>query len=135
MKQKLILCEGRIGNDALNDPTIAAALAAGFEVTNISGFCSQDNKAMCYVTLTQPEVSAPLISPGTASFEDSVAVSMECATEGATIYYTTDGTTTPTSSSTAYSGPIELTATTTIKAIAIRNGIASAVSTKTYTLA
>ena len=56
------------------------------------------------------------------------------ATTGATIYYTTDGTT-PTTSSTVYSGPIAVSSTETLEAIATASGYStSAVVTATYTI-
>ena len=61
-------------------------------------------------------------------------ISLATSSVGATIYYTTDGST-PTSSSTAYSGPFSIEALSfpvTIKAIAIRNGNNSSVTTETY---
>jgi hypothetical protein len=62
-------------------------------------------------------------------------VTLSINTSGATIYYTTNGSD-PTSSSTSYSAPFKLTATTTVKAIGIKSGltnsgIAQAVFTKT----
>lgn len=79
-------------------------------------------------------VSAPTVTPDPLTWTEgeNVSVSMACATQGATIYYTTDGST-PTSSSTVYSGAITVNATTTIKAIAIKNGVSSSVTSKTYT--
>ncbi len=59
-------------------------------------------------------------------------VKMYCATEGATIYYTTDGTA-PTSASTQYTGRIESPSEDlTFKAIAILNGESSTISTTPY---
>ena len=52
--------------------------------------------------------------------------------EGAAIYYTVDGST-PTSASTAYTEAIALTDTTTVKAVAVKDGVSSAVSSKTFT--
>lgn len=77
-----------------------------------------------------PSVSAPVIT-GTTPFETSTSVSMS-AESGAQIRYTTDGTN-PTSNSTLYSSAITLNATTTVKAIAIKDGVASSVASKTFT--
>lgn len=51
-------------------------------------------------------------------------VTMTCDTASATIYYTTDGTD-PKATSTAYTDAIEITETTTFKAIAIKEGMAN----------
>lgn len=77
-----------------------------------------------------PSVSAPVIS-GTSPFETSTSVSMS-AESGAEIRYTTDGTN-PTSASTLYSSAITLSATTTVKAIAIKDGVSSSVASATFT--
>ena len=54
--------------------------------------------------------------------ENGVKVTMETSTEGAAIYYTTDGTV-PTAESTKYSKPVEFTKDATVKAIAVKTGI------------
>lgn len=77
-----------------------------------------------------PSVSAPSIN-GTTPFETSTSVSMS-AESGAEIRYTTDGSQ-PSANSTLYSAAITLTATTTIKAIAIKDGVSSEVATSTFT--
>ena len=60
-------------------------------------------------------------------------MTISCATAGATVYYTTDGST-PTNSSTQYTGAITINATTTLKAIAYIGTCTSSVTTATYTM-
>lgn len=59
-----------------------------------------------------------LVGPESATFEDSVSVSLAANVLGAKIYYTVDGSA-PDATKTLYEGPIALTATTTVKAVAI----------------
>ena len=75
-------------------------------------------------------VSAPVFA-GETQFEETTQVSMS-AEAGATIHYTLDGTV-PTAESTLYEGPITLSETTTVKAIAIKDGVSSSVTSRTYT--
>ncbi len=74
--------------------------------------------------------AAPTIS-GKTSFSDSTTVSMS-GPDGADIYYTLDGST-PTSESTMYTEEFGLSETTTVKSIAILNGVSSEVASKTFT--
>lgn len=78
-----------------------------------------------------PAVVAPAIA-GEAEFFDSTEVSITCATEGAAIYYTLDGTD-PTASSTQYTAAFKLNATTTVKAIAIKGEDKSKIAEKVFT--
>ena len=75
-------------------------------------------------------VEMPVIS-GTTPFTESTQVTMS-GPEGASIYYTTDGSV-PTGESTVYSEAFSVTDTTTVKAVAIKNGSSSGVAEKVFT--
>ena len=78
-------------------------------------------------------VETPVINPNSGFVYDSTQVSITCATEGASIYYTTDGTE-PSESSTLYTAPFTVSSTTTVKAKAFKTGYdASNVASATYT--
>lgn len=79
-------------------------------------------------------VAAPTFSPAGGTFYAPVQVAMGCATGGATIRYTTDGSD-PTPGSPAYSRPVAIGATTTLKAAAFKSGwLGSAITSATYTI-
>jgi hypothetical protein len=79
-------------------------------------------------------VAAPAFSPNGGTFDNSVGFTLSSATTGATIYYTTDGST-PTTASPVYSVALNLSATTTIRAFAAKNGMTdSTVSSATFTI-
>ncbi|MCR4965154.1 MAG: chitobiase/beta-hexosaminidase C-terminal domain-containing protein [Bacteroidales bacterium] len=77
-------------------------------------------------------VATPTISPNGGEFLNSQEVTLTCSTSGATIHYTTDGDE-PTSSSTSYTVPFTINATTTVKAIAYSGTEASDVATAEFT--
>lgn len=85
---------------------------------------------------SEASVAAPTFSPAACTFtQRPFQVSLSCATKGSSIYYTTDGSTPAANNGTLYtpSSPIVLTNTTTVKAIAVLNDVASNVAVATYT--
>ena len=78
-------------------------------------------------------VATPKFSPAADRYQDPQTISITCATEGAAIYYTLDGTT-PSASSTLYSQPITISETTTIKAVAVLDGEESKVASAKYVI-
>lgn len=103
--------------------TITITHAPGAQIRVSQVVITYDDGAVAVAT---PEIT------GETPFTESTEVSITCATEGASIYYTLDGAT-PTNASTEYSGAFELTETTTVKAIAYdANNNASSVATKEF---
>ena len=80
-----------------------------------------------------PAVATPVITSADETVVGPQTISITCATEGADVYYTIDGTE-PSASSTLYEGAFQLTASATVKAIAILGNDQSAVASKAFTI-
>lgn len=78
-------------------------------------------------------VAAPTFSLAAGRYSESQTLTISCETEGASIYYTTDGTE-PTNASTLYEGAITISTTQTVKAIAYKGETASEVTSAEYTV-
>ena len=110
----------------------AIASASGFTASNLA-------TAVYTITLPPPPAAAtPQISPAAGTYSGSVTVSITDATSGATITYTTDGTTpVPGSHGTAIAsgGSFTLTSSATVEAIAAATGFSnSSIATAAYTV-
>ena len=80
-----------------------------------------------------PTIATPTFTPAGGDYPTTQNVTISCETQGATIYYTTDGST-PDNTSTEYTDGITVSETTTIKAIAYVGSDASSVASATYTI-
>ncbi|MBV8909640.1 MAG: chitobiase/beta-hexosaminidase C-terminal domain-containing protein, partial [Gammaproteobacteria bacterium] len=78
--------------------------------------------------------AAPTFNPAAGTYNNAQSVQLASSTPGASFFYTTNGTT-PSTSSTPYTGPIAVNSSMTIKAIATASGFSSsAVSSAAYTI-
>jgi len=85
-------------------------------------------------TISSSATATPAFNPAGGTYTSAQTVTISTTTPSATIYYTTNGST-PTTSSPVYSGPITVSATETLKAIAVASGsTASAPGSATYTI-
>lgn len=83
-----------------------------------------------------PQIETPVVSPVSAAFDGaSLEVTISCATEGATVYYTIDGSEPNVANGRVYKGPFNIYDSVTVKAIAVKDdwkdsAVASAAFTK-----
>ncbi len=124
---KIPVVEGLLEGDSINVTAIIGCFnAAQLRVNSASD-----------VEFTHPTlqtVATPTFSPAEGTYNEAQTVTIACETDGATIYYTIDGTV-PTPNSTVYSAAITISETTTVKAIATKEGMNdSEIATATYTI-
>ena len=91
--------------------------------------------ASAVYTINLPQTATPTFSPTAGNYATAQTVTISDTTPSATIYYTTDGTA-PTTSSTHYTAPISVSATTeTLQAVAIApDYLLSSVGSALYTI-
>ena len=98
-----------------------------------SGYSDSSVASASYV-ITLPTAGTPTFTPAGGTYTSVQTVTIADATTGATIYYTTNGST-PTASSAVYSTPLTVGANETINAIALASGyLPSAVNSAVYTI-
>ncbi len=125
----------------LPDGTIGAYVEENNNTDNMSLYYNNfslewltDGADTYYAAGETEVVKSPTFSAPEGEYENSVKVELETATEGASVYYTLDKST-PSRQSVLYEGPITIEETTTVKAIAIKDGLAnSEIATATYTI-
>jgi uncharacterized repeat protein (TIGR02543 family) len=117
-------------------PTITAATTIK-AIAVKDGMTASDVLTAAY-TIDPAKVATPTATPPAGAVESGTAITLTCGTDGATIRYTTDGVAPTATTGAVYSDTSKptITAATTIKAIAVKDGMtASDVLTAAYTLA
>ena len=120
----------------VNIPNIVGANTAYIGFTGGTGgsTATQNVLSWTYVSRAGQSTVAPTFSPTAGSYTSTQSVTISDATAGSAIYYTTNGAT-PTSSSTLYTGPVAVSASEVIEAIAVGAGNSnSPVATAAYTI-
>jgi hypothetical protein len=101
-------------------------------IASANGFLQSPVASAAFTFNTQ--TAMPQFSPAEGSYTTTQAVTISDSTSGSTIYYTTDGST-PTTSSTKYTGPISVSSNTVINAVATFSGLTpSTVATASYSI-
>lgn len=89
---------------------------------------------LLFVRPATPGVATPTFSPAAGTYVGTQSVTISCATSGATIHYTTNGSD-PTTGSPVYSSAISVASSQTIKALAVKSGMTdSAIASAAYTI-
>jgi hypothetical protein len=128
--------DGAAWSAARSTVALAGSTVTGYaRIAEVPGVSNASGATSDSQTLPLFTVATPTASPAGGSFGASQTVTLSCATTvgSPAIYYTTDGSA-PSTSATLYGAPFTLTATTTVKAIAVNTGMNdSAVLTVTFT--
>ncbi len=124
-----------INNGAFKKYTAAITVSASQTIAAFASTAALPQSRVATAGYQIGTVAAtPLISPAAGTYTVTQAVTITDVAPGATIYYTTNGTT-PTTSSTKYTVPITVSTTETIEAIAVATGYTkSAVASAKYTI-
>jgi hypothetical protein len=110
---------------AIIEPTSFSAKAAaspGTHVLHVKCWGAKTNaEVLLNVTVIQTVAATPIVFPAPGKYPAPQTVTLSSVTPGATIYYTTDGSA-PTTSSRPYGGPIAVTKSAVIQALAVAPG-------------
>jgi hypothetical protein len=115
--------------------TVAADVYAALN-GNLIGMNESVSGAVVDITINAilSQVNGIVFSPPAGTYASTQSVSLSAAQCGVSLYYTTNGST-PTTSSTLYTGPISVSASETIKVLGVKNGFQnSAIASAAYVI-
>ena len=116
--------------------TVSTAGSYALTARAYDNFGLQTNSGVVNITVTNTtQVAPPYFSEPAGTYAGTQAVAIATLSSGATIYYTTNGSTPSSTAGTLYSIPVTISANATLEAIAYANGLtASPVSSSVYTI-
>ncbi len=121
-------------SSTLYSGAISVATSETIEAVAVASGYTNSAVASAAYSIGATTAATPTFSVTAGTYTTAQAVTISDTTTGAVIYFTSDGST-PTTSSKPYLGPISITATTTLKAIATATGYAtSATGSAAYTI-
>ena len=93
------------------------------DVRIYSGYALTQTEIQQVMTVTGNTVAAPTFSPAAGTYDYAQSVTISSATSGASIRYTTDGTTPSSTAGTVYTAPVSIGTSCTLKAIACKTSM------------
>ena len=124
------------GNPPASEYTAPIQLSASATITAIAAAPGYANSAVATATykVTTSPAAAPVFTPASGTYVAPQTITISDASPGAVIYYTTDGSA-PNSASSVYQGPITVSSSQTLQAIATASGVPnSSISSAVYTI-
>lgn len=137
------LHENFAGSITTTESTVTAKAGAGSSTITLTRSLTGTNLFITKLeVLREPGTEEPVVvTPAVPTFSlaageytEPQTVELSCTTDGAAIMYTLDGTDPRNKKGMEYLEPITITETTTIKALAVLNGVESEVAEATYTI-
>jgi hypothetical protein len=114
--------EPTASSSTYSTPITVSATSTVRAISTRTGYVDSAEATLRTYTLITDTIATPSITPTQSLFGNSVEVSISCSTSGASIRYTTDGST-PSGTSTLYSSPLTVSTSCTIKAKAFKTGM------------
>ena len=120
---------------AVNTAGAGDTLAATLQVTGSSTVTPLSVVALStsFSVGSAQQPAAPSFSPGGGTYSAPQMVALRDASSGASIYYTTNGST-PSANSSLYTSPLQVAQSETLKTIAILGGVSSSLARSTYVI-